>query len=221
LPPAPTSLPAPPTAATVSGAYSAATVSSGPQPASAYNPPPVMLPPLHYQGLDAAQPFGYQPPAPGMHPSRMAALAAANGAIQAQTGMVRSADEMEGGGVNELPPAKRQRVAKLPGGALYPEADWIAMHPHPISLLVQLPNDPSKPEWKLDGTVVTIPDLPMTLLVSTLRDRIIQHTGSAVPASRIRISYMGKMLTNASSIASYNLEDEDLLVFSVTEKKKK
>jgi splicing factor 3A subunit 1 len=96
-----------------------------------------MLPPLHYQGMDAAQPFGYQPPpasaapTPGMHPSRIAALAAANGSIQTQpqAGMVRSADEMEGSGIDELPPAKRQRVAKLPGGQLYPEADWIAMHP--------------------------------------------------------------------------------------------
>lgn len=79
-----------------------------------------MLPPLHYQGLDAAQPFGYQPPpvmAPGM---RMG---------PPMTGMVRSADEMESGNPDDIPPAKRQRVAKLPGGALYPEADWIAMHP--------------------------------------------------------------------------------------------
>lgn len=129
LPPAPSSLPAPPTN---SGAYTAATVSSGPQPASMYNAqPPVMLPPLHYQGMDAVQPFGYQPApgaAPGMHPTRMAALAAANSVIQSvQAGMVRSADEMEDG--NEIPPAKRQKVAKLPGGALYPEEDWIAMHP--------------------------------------------------------------------------------------------
>jgi len=129
LPPAPSSLPAPPTN---SGAYTAATVSSGPQPASMYNAqPPVMLPPLHYQGMDAVQPFGYQPApgaAPGMHPTRMAALAAANSVIQSvQAGMVRSADEMEDG--DEIPPAKRQKVAKLPGGALYPEEDWIAMHP--------------------------------------------------------------------------------------------
>jgi len=153
-----------------------------------------------------------------MHPSRLAALAAANGALSAQAGMVRSADEMEG---NEVPPAKRQRVAKLPGGNLYPEADWIAMHPHPISLQVQLPNDPSKPEYKFDGSVVTIPDLPLNLLVSTLRDRILQHTGSAFPISKIRLSYQGKMLTNANTIAEYNLEDEDLVVFSITEKKRK
>src|SRR5262249_11697535 len=88
---------------------------------------PVILPPLHYQGLDAAQPFGYQPPAqpaippPGMHPSRLAALAG-----PPQSGVVRSAEEMEG---VEEQPAKRQKVAKLPGGQYYPEADWINMHP--------------------------------------------------------------------------------------------
>ncbi|KAK7015039.1 Pre-mRNA splicing factor PRP21 like protein-domain-containing protein [Favolaschia claudopus] len=223
LPPPPASLPAPPQApANISNpAFTAATVSSGPQPASAY-PPPVMLPPLHYQGLDSAQPFGYQPPAPGMHPTRAAALAAANGALQsaAAAGMVRSADEMEGN-ADDMPPAKRQRVAKLPGGQLYAEADWIARHPHPISLQVQLPNDSSKPEWKLDGSVVTIPDLPLNLLVSTLRDRIQLHTGSSVPVSRIRLSYLGKMLNNKDTIAVYNLEDEDLLVLSVRDAKKK
>lgn len=66
-----------------------------------------------------------------------------------------------------------------------------------------------------------IPDLPLNLLVSTLRDRILLHTSSSVPASRIRLSYMGKMLTNKDTIAVYNLEDEDLLVFSVRDAKKK
>lgn len=192
-----------------------------------------MLPPLHYQGLDAAQPFGYSPPPIGGGASgtgvtsRQAALAAANAqAQQVQAGMVRTADQMladDGmpGQDDIIPPAKRQRVAKLPGGALYPEQDWIAMHPHPISLQVQLPNDPSKPEWKLDGSVVLVPDLPMTLLVSTLRDRIRIATGSALSASRMRISYLGKMLTNATTIGSYNLEDEDMLVLSVSDPKRK
>jgi splicing factor 3A subunit 1 len=85
---------------------------------------------------------------------------------------------------------------------------------------VQLPDDPSKPEWKFDGIVVTIPELPLNLLVSTLRDRILQHTGSSVPTSRMRLAYAGKMLTNRNSIASYNLEDEDLLVLSVSTAKR-
>jgi splicing factor 3A subunit 1 len=230
LPPPPSSLPPVPTQN--SGAYAAATVSSGPQPASGFpnQPPPVMLPPLHYQGLDAAQPFGYQPPPPGamgMHPSRLAALAGTpgmgslpgSGSATPQTGMVRNADQMEG--EDGAPPAKRQKIAKLPGGQLYPEEDWINLHPHPISLQVQLPEDNTKPEWKLDGTTVTITDLPLNLLVSTLRDRILQKTDSLVPASKIRLSYNGKMLTNSTSLASHNLEDEDLLVFSVRDAKKK
>lgn len=136
-----------------------------------------------------------------------------------QTGMVRSADEMDG--LEEQPQIKRQKIAKLPGGALYPEADWISMHPYTITLNIQLPSEPSKPEWKLDGKMVTISDLPLMLLVSTLRERFIQATGSTLPASKMRISYTGKMLTNSSTIASYNLEDEDIVVLSVSAGKKK
>ena len=122
LVPTGSSLPAP-----VPSAFNAATVSSGPQPASLYPtpPPPVMLPPLHYQGMDSAQPFGFQPPPMGapMMPGRPPMPG-----MPPQTGMVRSADQMEGAG-DDVPPAKRQKIAKLPGGAYYPEADWINMHP--------------------------------------------------------------------------------------------
>lgn len=116
---APPSLPQVPSQAT--GAYSAATVSSGPQPASVYQPQPapIMLPPLHYQGPHAAQPFGYQPPPVGAPTN-----------LIPQTGMVRTADQMDGETPgSDLPPAKRQKVAKLPNGQYYPEADWINLHP--------------------------------------------------------------------------------------------
>lgn len=64
-----------------------------------------------------------------MHPARAAAMAVPPISTPPQTGMVRSADEMEGGADDGVPPAKRQKVAKLPGGALYPEETWITMHP--------------------------------------------------------------------------------------------
>lgn len=194
-----TSLPIAPPSLPPAPAFSgAATVSSGPQPASAFpSQPPVMLPPLHFQGLNASQPFGYQPP-----------------------GTVRGADQMEGA-ADDIPPAKKQRVHKLLSGQLYPESDWIQLHPHPISLQIQLPSEPSKPEWKLDGQIILVPDLPVTLLVSTLRDRFIQFTGSTIKASAIRFSYQGKMLPNGQTIAYHNLEDEDLVVLSIQDKKKK
>jgi hypothetical protein len=80
-----------------------------------------MLPPLHYQGLSAPQPFGYQPPVavPGGP--------LLGGPLPPQVGAVRSADQMDDAG--DVPPAKRQKVAKLPGGQYYPEQDWINMHP--------------------------------------------------------------------------------------------
>lgn len=73
----------------------------------------------------------------------------------------------------------------------------------------------------MDGSVATLPDLPITLLLSTLRDRIIQQLGSTVAASKMRISYGSKMLANVNSIATYNLEDEDVLTLAVKEEKKK
>lgn len=84
-----------------------------------------------------------------------------------------------------------------------------------------MPTDATKPEWKLDGQLVTVPDLPLNLLVSSLRDRILQHIGSSLPASRMRLSYAGKVLTNMNTIANYNLEEDDVVVLSVSDKKKK
>lgn len=92
---------------------------------------------------------------------------------------------------------------------------------HPISIQVQLPVDESKPEWKLDGSVVTLPEIPVTYLVSTLRDQVARTSGSSMPLSRIMLSFNGKMLTNANTLASYNIEDEDLLVLSLRDAKKK
>jgi len=46
------------------------------------------------------------------------------------TGMVRPADQiMMEGDADDVPPAKRQRFAKPPGGQYCPEQVWINMHP--------------------------------------------------------------------------------------------
>lgn len=155
----------------------------------------------------------------GMHPSRYAAI---DGSAPV-AGMVRTADQMEGvvNGADDIPPAKRQRVAKLPGGQYYPEQDWVNLHPHPISVQVQLPVDETKPEWKLDGSVVTLSEIPVKYFVSTLRDHIVRQTGGSIPSGRIMLSYNGKPLRNSDSLAVYNLEDEDMLTLSVRDAKKK
>jgi splicing factor 3A subunit 1 len=84
---------------------------------------------------------------------------------------------------------------------------------------VQLPSHPENPEWKMNGQVVTVPDLPLTLLISTLRDRVQHIVGSSLGASWMRFSYNGKPLTNNQTLASYNLGEGDLIVLDVRKKK--
>jgi hypothetical protein len=100
-------------------------------------------------------------------------------------------------------------------------ADANCLVQHPISLKIQMPSDSSRPEWKLDGSVVTIPELPLNLLVSTLRERIVQNTGTTVPVSWMRLSHDGRMLANKNTVALYNLEDDDLVYLNVKDPKKK
>ncbi|GJJ12208.1 hypothetical protein Clacol_006449 [Clathrus columnatus] len=208
LPVPPPSLPMPPQITTTSANQP---IPGPPQPGMF--PPPMMLPPLHYQP-NTVPPYGFQPgPPPPM--------GVPMGAYPGPTAVVRSADEMMAGDNPDLPPVKRQRVAKLSGGHLYPEQDWINMHPIPISIMVQLPTIPENPEWKLDGSLVTVPDLPVTLLISTLRERIIRHIDSPLSLGRVRLSYSGKLLSNQQTMASYNLEDGETLVVDIQKTKKR
>lgn len=142
-------------------------------------PTPVALPTLHYQGMNAHSTFGYQPPPPppsgvppmgppgmgvgmGMGPPRMPGMHGgpppgmygAPGAPGQLAGTIRNVDEMHDG---EEPSneqlAKRQRVAKLPGGHLYPEQNWIDMHPVRLSFLCRLViYDFPAPDWSSNPT---------------------------------------------------------------------
>ncbi|KAE9386996.1 hypothetical protein BT96DRAFT_1081690 [Gymnopus androsaceus JB14] len=154
-----------------------------------------MLPPLHFQGVDPTMGFGFQS-APGIHPSRVAALVAANNVLQSQAGVVRTADQMEGVEDN-IPPAKRQKVNRVPGSQIYSEEDWIGLHPHPISLQFQLPMDTTKAKWKLNSKIVTIPDLPLNL-VSMLRECIIQTASNSSPNDASEGSETSQQLCSTS-----------------------
>ncbi|KAG8984813.1 SF3a splicing factor complex subunit [Tulasnella sp. JGI-2019a] len=229
----PSSLPANP-------AYAAATVSSGPQPASSsfgvsYPPPPPSAFPLPPNPMMQQGGFGMPPQSPvpmgvgaTMHPSRLAQLQGGPGADSGTSsgiGMTRSAEEMMGGD-DGSPAMKRPRVQKLPDGQYYPEADWINFHPEPIKLSIRLPSSastdvPLKPEWNMDGSVVEMVELPVTLLVSSLRDRILGHIKSTLAASRVKLTFSGRVLTNSMSLATYNLDDGDEIVLDVREAKKK
>jgi len=94
----------------------------------------------------------------------------------------------------------------------------MSLHPDPVALSVQLPDMPDKPEWKLNGSIITVPDLPVATLFSTVRERIKRVVDADLPVSRIRLDYEGKIMSNGSTLASVNLDEGDLLVMSIRKK---
>ncbi len=89
------------------------------------------------------------------------------------------------------------------------------MHPEPINLSIQLPNMPDKAEWKLNGSIITVEDIPVNFLVSTLRERIKNIVDAPLPMSRIKLDYGTKTLSNASTLASVNLDEGDIVHMSI------
>ena len=145
---------------------------------------------------------------PSVHPARAAQMA------PPVTGQPHPRDDDE----TDRPVFKRPRVEKLPYGQLYSEVDWMSLHPDPITISVQLPIMPEKAEWKLDGSVISVPDLPVKTLFSTVRERIKRIVDADLPISRVRLDYNAKVMSNSANLASVNLDDGDMLVMSVRKK---
>lgn len=100
-------------------------------------------------------------------------------AIDNITSQVRPAEE-DGGG----PEAKRQKIGNgieegqptavvvaLP--QLFTEEQWIEIHPEPITVMIKLPEYHEKPEWGCDGSEIGLEEIPITLLVGVLRDKLL------------------------------------------------
>lgn len=220
-------------------AFSGASISAGPSAAtSAYPLPPVPNPAPYGDGMYAPQAGA----PPGVHPSRLAQMAPGSPYPPPQSaGQTRPLEADSASETGSAP--KRQKVAKLPGGQLYhvsdivvraskspssssrsqlsQESDWIRMHPDPIDIIVQLPNMPEKPEWKLTGNVLTVPELPLNFLFSTLRDRIAKLVDAPLPISRMKLDYGPKTLGNSSTLASVNLEDGDTITLTIRDNRKR
>jgi splicing factor 3A subunit 1 len=106
-----------------------------------------------------------------------------------------------------------------------------------------MPDYPSKPAWGCDGTDFNL-DVPLTLLVATLRDRIAVRAASSffslsldfeftdlfsllsrsqakrgLPISKQKLTYNGRVLVNSATLAGLNLQDGDKLHVTVKEKK--
>ncbi|GAA5836800.1 hypothetical protein JCM3766R1_006268 [Sporobolomyces carnicolor] len=199
--PLPSATPAPgqPQSTTLS---TGATISAGPQPASAL---PLAPPSSQYD--DSAS---FPPSAPITLPSSLPQrpnVATPGEALPAPA--TRPAeDEPE-----DEPSAKRTKTGE---GELVPEEEWLASHPDPVKIGVQLPDYPAKPAWGCDGKKLEL-EVPLTLLVGTIRDRIAAMVG--LPVGKQKFTYKGKILANSTTLAALNLDNDEVLHVSIKEKK--
>ena len=70
------------------------------------------------------------------------------------------------------PPNKRSRTEEN----LIPEDQFLARNSGPVTLSVAVPNVPDKPEWKLEGQMMSL-TLPPTETVNTIKQRIMEELG--------------------------------------------
>ncbi|KAH9465207.1 hypothetical protein MJO28_006995 [Puccinia striiformis f. sp. tritici] len=102
---------------------------------------------------------------------------------------------------------------------LFTEEQWIEIHPEPISLHISLPVYKDKPEWGCDGSEIVLEELPITLLVGVLRDKLSKLKG--IPVGRQQIKLGNKILPNQVTLASLNFKNLDKLNLAIKESRKK
>ena len=73
---------------------------------------------------------------------------------------------------DDEPPNKRSRTEEN----LVPEDQFLARNPGPVTLSVAVPNVPDKPEWKLEGQMMSL-TLALTETVNTIKQRIMEEIG--------------------------------------------
>ncbi|KAI5477585.1 splicing factor 3A subunit 1 [Pseudohyphozyma bogoriensis] len=201
-----------------------ATISAAPQPNQQSNPYSTGQYGQGYGQAQYGQPTsgtGYPPAsAPGLparpavaNPGEAMPAAAvapvAEGVASPYAGGRPAEDEPE-----DAPSSKRQKLAD---GQYYPEEEWVASHPEPISIKVQLPDYPAKPEWGCNGSEITLTEVPITALCGALRDRITAKVG--LPIGKQKLTYKGRILANNGTLAGLNFEDGDEVVVTIKERK--
>ncbi|KAI8370651.1 Pre-mRNA splicing factor PRP21 like protein-domain-containing protein [Radiomyces spectabilis] len=167
-----------------------------PQPVGGSMPPPPpfanQLPDMYNQGMGMPMPA---PPTPMAPPADLTRKA-----------------EQEPEGQME---AKKPRL----DSSTPTEGDWANQEPTTVSLTIQTPNMPDKPEWQLTGASITIADLPLSTLVSTVKDRISSQLG--MPAGKQKLSLNNTIMNNGKSLSFYGVVDGSTLQLGLKDRGKK
>jgi splicing factor 3A subunit 1 len=85
---------------------------------------------------------------------------------------------------------------------LIPEQRFIAEHPGPVTFRVQVPNLPDRPEWKMNGQLITM-TLPITDPVSVIKAKVSTEFG--MPSGKQKLQIGSIFVKDSNSLAFYNI----------------
>lgn len=97
----------------------------------------------------------------------------------------------------------------------------MSLNPHPITLSIQLPLFPSKPEWSLLGQTIPLSEITVNLPFGALRERIKRALGAGagdLPISRMQLSYEGRVMNNSATLAGSNIGEGDVVHLALKKK---
>jgi splicing factor 3A subunit 1 len=176
-------------------------------------PPPMLGMPLVMPGMPGVPPV---PPVPGAAPVPPAAAPGVAPASAAAATAAAGAGGAAGaaGGAAQEPAAKKQKTEEA--GGLVPEEQWLAAHPGPFLLRVQVPADPERAEWKFEGQVLELEVRPGDT-VAQVKNLIKERLGIPPNKQKLRTDDIS-VLKDQASLASYNFTSGSLIELGVKER---
>lgn len=112
-------------------------------------------------------------------------------------------------------PAAGQYAPPKADGALYPEEQWLAMHPYPISLHIRLPNA-RHASPKCDGSTIPLTGVALSSTIGSVRDRVqVEALDRSVGASKLKLWVGGKPATLRQTLAYWNVAEGETIEFTL------
>ncbi|KAG9290545.1 hypothetical protein G9A89_020915 [Geosiphon pyriformis] len=114
------------------------------------------------------------------------------------------------------PSNKRQKIEGI--GGLVSEDIWLSNNQAVITLQIQCPSIPEKPEWNCHGQTILFGNLPLTTLVSSLKEKIATQLGFPTGRQKLSLGGSGAVMKNQVTLAYYNMEDGGIIGLQVKDR---
>ena len=85
----------------------------------------------------------------------------------------------------------------------------------PVTFRVVVPNDPEKPDWKLNGQMLTL-TLPLSDPISVLKAKLQQETG--MPPGKQKIQMENIFFKDSNTLAYYNIYPNTVVQLLIKER---